>query len=94
MVGPAAIAATYEQGAPLPIVGFASMLIIVRELGHVVNVVVTPFSNQARVLDPLNRGDDVRVRTLLLHLRAACKRTFDREPASVVFDHCEAQPDK
>ena len=69
------------------------MLIIVRELGHVVNVVVTPFSNQARVLDPLNRGDDVRVRTLLLHLRAACKRKFDREPASVVFDHCEAQPD-
>ena len=93
VVGPAAFAATYEQGARLPFDGIASMFIIVHELGHYLNVVVTPFSNQARVLDPLNRGDDVRVRTMLLHLRAAYKRTFDRELVSVVFDQCEAQPD-
>ena len=33
VVGPAAFAATYEQGAPLPYIGFASMLITVHELG-------------------------------------------------------------
>jgi hypothetical protein len=93
VVGPAAFAATYEQGARLPFDGIASMFIIVHELGHYLNVVVTPFSNQACVLDPLNRGEDVRVRTMLLHLRAAYKRTFDRELVSVVFDQCEAQPD-
>jgi hypothetical protein len=30
---------------------------------------------------------------MLLHLRAAYKRTFGRELVSVVFDQCEAQPD-
>ena len=39
------------------------------------------------------QGGDVRARTMLLHLRAAYKRTFDRELVSVVFDQCEAQPD-